>query len=258
MIDNRIKIASPERVLRIIKRMCEANLPLIIRGENDLSVGVKGRAVQITESQQGSFFRIDNVSERGMNHLKDSTKVQVEFVLSETQILFVSAVVSREAGVVVVKMPKSLVSVERRKNARHICTETMPVFVSLSVWQPSSDDLMTAPFYPQHTSLGGYLNVADLSVGGLCFLTRFPALGQVLKRGDVDHHARIYLPMVPPVEAQLVIRWVKRVKEYPKESRSEDFFDRFYRFGAEFVEPTEPLRFALRQYIQQLSREGAL
>lgn len=258
MTDNRIKIASPERVLRIVKRMCEANLPLMIRGESDQSVAVKGRAVEIFDSQQGPMFRIDNVSERGMAHLKNSNKLQVEFVLSETQILFVSMVVSRESGVLVVKMPKSLVSVERRKNARHICTATMPVFVSLSIWQPSSDDLMTAPFYPHHASVGGYLNVADLSVGGLCFLTRFPALGQAVKRGQVDDHARIYLPMLPAIEAKLVIRWVKRVKEYPKEANNEEFFDRFYRFGAEFVEPSDPLRFALRQYIQQLSREGAL
>ena len=51
MTDNRIKIASFERVFRIMKRICEANLPLIIRGEVDLSVAVKGRALEITESQ---------------------------------------------------------------------------------------------------------------------------------------------------------------------------------------------------------------
>lgn len=258
MTDNRIKIATPDRVLRIMQRICEANLPLMIRGEGDSSVGVKGRAAEIFLFQQGPLFRMDSISERGMQHLASSTKFQVEFVLSETQILFVASVVSRDSSSVILRLPKSLVSIERRKKARYVCSPSMRAFVSLSLWQPSSDDPLTPPFYAHHAALGGYLNLADLSMGGMCFFTRFPALGQSLKRGQIDHHARLYFPMLPPVEAKMEIRWVKRIKEHSKNADMDDFFHRFYRFGGEFIEPSEPLNFALRQFIQQLSQEGAL
>jgi hypothetical protein len=258
MTDSRIKITSPEMVLRILQRTCEASLPLMIRGDSDPSVAVKGRCVEILMAQQDPFFRIDSVSDRGMKHLEDSKKLQVEFVLTEAKIVFVSTIVSRESHAIVLRLPKSLVSIERRKNARYICTPEMRAFITLSAWQPSSDDAMTPPFYAHHAGLGGYLDVADLSLGGMCFVTRFPALGQIVKRGHIEEHARVYFPMSSPIDAKVVVRWAKRVKEYAKEAQMNDRFDRFYRFGGEFIEPTEQLKFAIRQYAQKLSQEGAL
>ena len=258
MTDSRIKITSPEMVLRILQRTCEASLPLMIRGDSDPSIAVKGRSVEILMAQKSPFFRIDNVSDRGMKHLEASTKLQVEFVLTEAKIVFVSTIVSRDNHSIVLHVPKSLVSIERRKNARYTCTPAMRAFITLSAWQPSSDDALTPPFYPHHAGLGGFLEVADLSMGGVCFLTRFPALGLIVKKGHIEEHARVYFPMSSSVDAKVEVRWVKRVKEYSKETQVNDHFERFYRFGGEFIEPSDQLKFAIRQYAQKLSQEGAL
>jgi len=220
-------------------------------------ITVKGRATNIVESSTPAL-RISNISEKGIQHLAGQTRVQVEFVMMSTKVLFVSSILSRGQNSIVVALPLSLVSIERRKNARYNCTDGLMAFIDLSVWKPEEEDATAPPFYPVYRTVASYVGVADVSFGGLCALTRFPAVTTALKRGMIDDRAKLVLPMQQPLDISLEIRWFKRIREYVKESTEPSAYMRSYRFGAEFINPSEQVRLAVRQFIQQLAQADAI
>lgn len=257
MEENRLKISNPQRVARILRRICQAGLQVMIRAESSTGIAVKGRATNFVMDASQPALRISNVSEKGIAHLGSQPRVQVEFIMMSTKVVFVSSVVAREHSSILVSLPASLVSIERRKNARYSCTESLSAFLDLSVWKPNLDDLAGPPFFSFYRGISGYVGVADLSLGGLCAVTRFPAVNSVLRRGLIDERAKLILPMQTPIEVGVEVRWSKRIREHIKGKDSQSF-QRYYRFGFEFVSQSEEVRIAVRQFIQQLSQAGAI
>lgn len=261
MNESRLKISNPQRVARILRRICQASLQVMVRGAGATGIAVKGRAANILMDSAEPAMRIANISDKGILHLSTMNRVQVEFVMMSTKVVFVANVVAREQNSVLVSLPAALVSIERRKNARYGCTEDLMAFLDLSIWKPQADDATAPPFYPPYRGLSGFLSIADLSFGGLCAVTRFPAVNTVLRRGLIDDRARLVLPMQDPLEVGIEIRWFKRIKEHVKTAAGEEethSFMRSYRFGVEFISQTDEVRMAVRQFIQQLSQAGAI
>lgn len=256
--ETRIKISDPQRIARILRRICQASLPVVVRSESSASTSVKGRVSAIIIDSSSPGVRISNISEKGIAYLKGNPKVQVEFVMMATKVVFTAKVLLCEHNNVLVSLPTTLVSIERRKNARYACTDELSAYLDLSVWHPDANDPTTPPFYPHVRSLATYISIADLSFGGLCAVTRFPAVSNVLKRGLMDDHARLILPMQAPLTVGIEVRWVKRIKELDKTNPAAPAYMRFYRFGIEFSNPNEQVRISIRQFIQQISQAGAI
>lgn len=231
----------------------------MVRGAGATGIAVKGRAANIILDTSTPAMRIANISDKGILHLSAVPRVQVEFVMMATKVVFLANVLAREQNSILISIPQALVSIERRKNARYNCTEDLGAFLDLSLWKPHIEDVTAPPFYPQFRALSGYLTVADLSFGGLCVVTRFPAVNTVLRRGLIDDRARLVLPMQEPLEVGIEVRWFKRIKEHVKgtEDTSHSFM-RSYRFGVEFISQTDEVRLSIRQFIQQLSQAGAI
>ena len=230
----------------------------MVRVEGSSAVAVKGRATSLQVDSESPGLRISSISEKGVSHLGSKARVQVEFIMMSTKVVFLSSVLKREQSSIIVSLPTTLLSIERRKNARYTCTEDLTAFLDLSVWKPDPDDPTAPPFFAHHRDLSSYLPIADVSFGGLCAVTRFPAVNSVLRRGMIDDRARLILPMQNPLEVGVEIRWVKRIKEHVKGHEESTAFMRFYRFGVEFVTQTDATRMAVRQFIQQVSQAGAI
>ncbi len=258
MNENRLKISNPQRVTRILRRICQASLQVMVRSAGSSSVAVKGRASNFVMDSMTPVMRISNISDKGVSHLGNVEKVQVEFVMMSTKVVFVSTILIREQNAIMVAMPSSLVSIERRKNARYACTEDLTAFLDLSIWKPQADDVTAPPFYPHYRDVASFIAIADLSFGGLCAVTRFPAVNTVLRRGLIDDRAKLVLPMQEPLEVGVEVRWFKRIKEHVKGKEDEQSFMRSYRFGLEFISQSDQVRLSVRQFIQQLSQAGAI
>ncbi len=257
MNENRLKISNPQRIARILRRICQASLPVVIRAVSTASIAVKGRAATVNDVGMGTM-RISNISEKGIIHLVGIEKIQVEFVMMSTKVVFMSQVLSREDKTLLISLPTTLVSIERRKNARYNCSEDLMAFLDLSVWRPKSNDMTAPPFYPHFSHLAGLLVVSDLSFGGLCAVARFPSVCQSLTRGVIDDQAKLLLPMQDPLAVGVEIRWLKRIREHVNGADDAGAFQRSFRFGIEFVNQSDQVRLSIRQFIQQLSQAGAI
>lgn len=224
------------------------------------AVSVKGRAATIMTYGPNNLpvMRISNVSERGIAHLVAANKVQVEFVMMSTKVAFVAIVQAREQQSILVGIPQTLVSIERRKNARYNCTDELRSFINLSCWQPDADDLTAPPFYPHCKNIAGYIPITDLSFGGFCATTRFPSSSLTVRRGLIDDKAQLVLPMIGNFNVGVEIRWIKRIKEHHKDSEGKETFKRYFKFGVEFVGQSDELKLSIRQFITKLSQAGAI
>lgn len=230
----------------------------MVRAESATGVSVKGRAANVILDTDVSGMRISNISEKGVTHLGMSSRVQVEFIMMSTKVVFVTTILAREQSCIVVAVPLSLLSIERRKNARYACSEDLTAFLDLSIWKPETDDATGPPFFSHHKDLAAYIAIADMSFGGLCAVSRFPAVNTVLRRGLIDDRARLILPMHEPLEVGIEIRWFKRIREHVKGNEDDGTFQRFFRFGIEFTSQSDAVRIAVRQFIQQVSQAGAI
>ncbi|MCX6109315.1 MAG: hypothetical protein NTZ90_06895, partial [Proteobacteria bacterium] len=240
-------------------RISEASLPVMVRLNGTTAVSVKGRASAVAATSTPPTMRISNVSEKGLAHLSAQLEVQVEFIMMATKVMFMARILVREQNSLTISLPTSLISIERRKNARFTSTDELTAYLDFSKWRPSGDDQTTQPHYPHQIGLASYLAVADLSFGGLCAVSRFPSSSMLLKRGIIDDGAKLILPLQEPLPVAVEIRWIKRIKESVKVGDDNEIRQvRSYRFGIEFVAPSDQVRLRIRQFIQQLSQAGAI
>ena len=231
----------------------------MIRVGGSRGVTVKGRATSLSALAVPPTLRLANVSEQGLVHLGEASEVQVEFVMMATKVMFVTRILAREQNSLSLSIPAALVSIERRKNARFICSEDLTAFLDMSKWKPGNEDLTAPPAFAHHLRLASYLSVADLSYGGMCVVTRFPAAVAALKRGLIDDDAKLILPLQEPLAVGVEIRWVKRLRESVLVAEGPGTrLLRSYRFGLEFVNQSDAVRLSLRQFIQQISQAGAI
>ena len=199
------------------------------------------------------------ISDKGRALLEAGAVVQVEFILMATKVMFSSRISSNENGNVSVALPTALISVERRKNARYPCREQLAPFLNLSIWSSGSDEYVLPPIYLHQEVIKSYIKIADISADGLCAVSRFPAMGMLLKRGVVDEEAKLVLPMSEPIPVKIEVRWVKRIKEHVDLGlKPEASFLRSFRFGISFINPTDQLRFSIRQFTHQLAQADAI
>jgi hypothetical protein len=230
----------------------------MVRAEGAAAVAVKGRASNVIVEGAEPGMRISNISEKGCMHLGMKSRIQVEFIMMSTKVVFIASILSREQSSIVVSMPTSLLSIERRKNARYACTDDVTAFLDLSIWKPEHEDVTAPPFFAHHRDLAAFIGIADLSHGGLCAVTRFPAVNTVLRRGLIDDRAKLVLPMQDPLEVGVEVRWFKRIREHVKGNEEDGTFQRYYRFGVEFINQSDAVKVAVRQFIQQVSQAGAI
>ena len=258
MEESQLKIANGERIGRILRRICQASLQVIIRTDATSSVAIKGRAVSLITEGNARGVRISNNSEKGMAYLTDRLDAHVEFIMMSTKVIFTSRFLLREQSSIVLTIPEELISIERRKNARYFTTPDLSAFLGFSLFRPAEDDVTSAPFFLHYRDVGALVALSDLSLGGVCAVTRFPALNAVLRRGMIDDAATLHLPMQAPIPLAIEVRWFKKIREHIKTADGSSKSIRTYKCGLEFKGKNEAVEVSIRQFLQQLSQAGAI
>lgn len=256
--ENKLKVSNPERILRILQKLCQASLQVTVRLPGEQGLAIRGKAIDISGDRGVTGMRIGGISEKGLGHLIAGGKIQIEFIMMSTKVVFQTVILKRDVAAILVQIPIALVSIERRKNARFPTTFDMLGFVSLSIWRSDTRDLLAPPYFDHHETLGHLISIADMSANGLCAAFRFPSLQLAVKSGVTDSDAHLHLPMLEPIPMAMQIRWVKKIKETVGDAESGIRQLRSYRFGCEFVNPSEDAILRIRHFIHQLTQQGAI
>ena len=255
-----MRISSPEKVARVLEKVGASGLPLLIRALSSPSTAIKGRAIPVGGSIRESGFKIGNISEQGIRFLAANAAggIQIEFVLMATKVVFFTSLSFLGRQDCVALLPSYLVSIERRKDTRFPVAGNARAFLSVNSWVPDAGDPATVPFFESTKNLASLLPVGDVSMGGISVVTRFPAACKMLDRGHAIEEVKFYLPLLPAFEVEASVRWCKRQKEAVQDVDGRARISRTYRFGIQFVNPTEELIRNLQLFIQQISQADAI
>jgi len=256
--DKPLRIIRTDRIERILNRLSSSKLAVLIRPTDRRSLAIRARAGErIALATGDAQICFTDISEKGSKALESAQQVQVEIVGTSPQILFNTELDKMDNGRIWIPEPKELLSYNRRSNARFSTTEKASSFISLGCWSPHQKDITAPPCYVPFISMGSWIRIADLSEGGFCGVSRFPSVIEATQQGRIDKNAKIIFPLHSPLAAPIEIRWVRKIKENSHDE-DEELCQRFYKFGAEFVEPSEELTLAVKQFIRQLSISEAI
>lgn len=251
------KIVNPERISRLFLKMCEGGMNGIIRPENQPNLGIRTAFHMVETSLREPVVYMTDISDKGIQVLTEGSIVQVEVVGMPTRVMFRTRIVKKVMGGVVIQMPGSLVSIERRRNARYRIVPRYMGYIQFSEWQADQADVASPPIFEQREQLASWCPLSDLSVGGACIRTQFPSALTIVQPGAVDLHAKLILPMIKPIELELSFRWQKRIRNRIHVNDEERYRLEFL-FGVEFSNLDESALLKVRQFLRQLSLADAV
>jgi len=255
-----MRISSPERVARLLEKVAQSSLPLLVRALSSPTIAVKGRAIPVDGSIGDQGFKIGGISDRGLKFLSANSAggLMVEFVLMSSKVEFYTTIATLSSLDCTVSLPNYLLSIERRKNARYQVAGNARAFMSFDTWEPDPEDMATVPFFESSSELGSLIPVGDVSLGGISLVTRFPSICKVFDRSPMEEIGQFYLPMSTPMPVEASIRWTKRVKEVLPDENGVNRIVRTFRFGVQFVNPSDDLLKSIQMFIQKLSQAEAI
>lgn len=258
--EENIKISNPERVLRILQRVAQGGLQILVRDVTQIETAVKGRAGSSASVSRLNGFTISGLSERGRVYLSahPDAVLQIEFVLMATKVIFHSKIMKVEGNSVMVMLPEVLTSIERRKDARYAVTPNARAFVKIENWHPDQKDTTMAPFFEYQRENASLLGAGDVSNGGLSIVSRFPSVCRILQRGAVLEQSALVLPLEAPIPTVLEVRWVKRIRDSVTDAQGNMRIIRIYKFGIQFINPNERLQNEIQKFMAKLSVAEAI
>ena len=258
--EQKIRISSPERVARLLEKVAQSRLPLLVRALSTPAIAVRGRAVQEAGVSRNQGFKIIDISDRGLKFLSENSAggLMVEFALMSTKVEFFTSITELNTTGCTVSLPDCLMSIERRKNARFQVGGSSRAFLSMDSWLPDAEDIAAVPFFESSNELGPLILVGDISEGGVSLVTRFPSMCTVLGRSSIQETGKLYLPMANPIAFEAAIRWSKTVKDVLPDEKGVNRIIRLYRFGVQFVNPSAGLVNQIQMFIQKIGQAEAI
>lgn len=251
------KITDPERLKRIFAKMCSAGMHVLLRTDEDANLGIRAIFHLIDEVNGENVLYLNGISEKGRQKLEFAKGVRVEVLGMPTRVMF-DAQIKRHFGEGIgIAIPESIISLERRQNTRYQTHPRHMAYLVLSSWRASSDDWAAPPVFLMNEPLASWLPLVDISMGGMCILTHFPAVLTAAAPTSIDHNAQLIFPMIGTVPVKVMVRWQKRTIDR-KVIGKREHSQRQFRFGIEFIEPEEQLKLKIRQFMRQLSMADAI
>ncbi len=233
-MNSSIKINNPERIRRILQRICESNLQIFLKTSPQSHISIRGTTQYLYANNNPPQMLITKVSARGIEILRDVKNVQIEFSMMSTKVLFSCQLISITGNSLYVSIPEQLVSIERRKNTRYPTTIDNSPYMNLDFLNENYCKPLSMPVVPCYDFLKNRLRVADLSLGGFCVVSDFPIFQNQLEIGKIDIASKMILPMIGEFITPVEIRWVKKVKEHLQGSSGKAHIT--YKFGIQFLE----------------------
>ena len=245
---------------RLLEKVENSGLPLLLRSDKDPTIAVKGRAIANNGSTRMNGFAIGNISDRGIEFLSKHSNgaIQVEFILTSEKVKFSTMISHLGRQQCVVDLPRYLESFERRKNSRFDTMENERAFVSVDGMAFDPGSLLSPPTFISTRKLGEMIAVGDISSSGLGLVSRFPFVSNFWSCADQIHPASLYLPMTAAIPLQASIRWTKKVTESSEAADGQIRSVSSYKFGLQFINPSEILQKSIHVFIQRLSHADAI
>jgi hypothetical protein len=269
--ESAIVFTKPSQIVEIMREVNRLQLPLLMRYSNT------GKAVRGMFSKYDSdkaLFVVTGVSAQGDKLMQVARAVKVEFILLSKKIVFISNVLRKRPGELILQAPQKIVAIERRLNVRYKVSLEQAAFVEFPEILVSGFGL-DAPFtMPQGTEsrkkkAKAKLRVDDVSLGGLACFTRAAAIAKELKTQDDSVPAIVSFPNQGLIHVPVSIRWTKKTTVTDREKHYEQVsntlhemldvsFGRhqniiresFHRVGLQFAEVSSDLDGALRTFIR--------
>lgn len=257
-LDARHDITSPQRIVRILQRVCQATLTVLIRLPAQPTVAVKGKASFLDMDADPPQLHITDVSEKGLQYLAGQRRIQVEFAMVSAKVVFTTDLIAMTQGKLIVSIPRSISNIERRQNIRHAIPPDLPAFFVPSIWKPTFRNDAEPAHFAYQRDLVHYIRLADISQTGFCGTMRFPAALAHLAEGAMDRRAQLVLPLETPHPIEIEVRWTKRLRTGEQRADGKTLSARSYRFGAAFVSPSEEFNIAMKQYLQRIAQLNAI
>lgn len=255
--ENSSKISNAQRILRIVEKMSAAKMNVVVRSLDDSGTGIRGTLAKVILVKQKRYVQIMDVSSLGLEKLQSSKLVKVEVLGMPSRVMFKTVVAKVYPSHALVVMPKQMISTERRANARYTTTENLKGFYCPDGFQPTQDEITAAPLIAPYEKLAAWSPIVDMSIGGMCVMGNFYALTKFLEGVEEDIEGKLQLPMSPPLPMKVVVRWRKKTINRLIEGGA-DHGRLEYRFGMEFVDPSEEDILKIRQFMRQLSLAQAI
>jgi c-di-GMP-binding flagellar brake protein YcgR len=237
--------------------MCDGRMQALIRTKDNIKVGIRANFARFDGQKNPPVIIFDKISEIGLQKLEKGIPIKIEVIGMPSKVMFVTSIIDKADEGVICSLPASLVTIERRQNSRYRVTPSAMAYLSFSLWEPEDDDPSAPPFFDAYRSLAGWIPILDISAGGVCVQSHFPAFINTLETVDLDPKAKLHLPMSAPMPVQAAIRWKRRIKNRFEEDNRERY-QLDFRLGIEFLELQEEYQIKIRNYLRQLSVADAI
>lgn len=257
-----VKLTNAPRIIRIFRKICQSKIQVLIRDLQNPSTAVKGRALTLQTVYHGDSKNVGiiicDVSSKGLRYLFDKETIQLEFVMVSSKIVCNCNILRIKDTELILSLPQALYSTEKRKSTRYKTHIEAPAFLKLSIWQSHEDDILAPPYFIQHSNIFETFPIVDLSFVGICFKTQFPSMIMSIEKGIIDSNAQILLPMSPSIPVELVVRWIKTIKEHVKLTSRESINIATFYVGCSFKLNQDDMTHRIRKYIQQIIEAKAI
>ncbi|MFK7828101.1 MAG: hypothetical protein AB8G05_28385 [Oligoflexales bacterium] len=256
-----VKIFNKQRIVRIFQKICQSRIQVLIRLETNSTTAIKAYANKLMSKTSDSEEKqitivLNNISDNGIKHLEGKKFIQLEFALISNKLICSSKIRQISDDELMVELPKSLTSIERRANARFKTKSECCAFVQLSKWKTSAKDLLATPYFEKHRNLATQFLVSDISVGGLCLKTFFPSISSKLSKDLIDEKAKLSLPLKKEISIGLNVRWIKKINEHIKITSSRNYIKTCYLIGCQFTEESDELLSEVKKFIKHIQETG--
>lgn len=255
-----VKISNEERIARILLRICESNLKLLMRTSKNSTTAIRGEAVNVYLGEDPPRLLISKISAKGSEILKKVDEIWVEFIMMSTKIVFKANRLSEIGNSIYISVPKQLISIERRQNMRYPISLDNSAFYELDILKENIIPNITFPTFSQFSNLQNRLLLTDISMGGACAISHFPFVKRTLQSNTIDNRAKLFLPVKAPINLPVEIRWFKKIKEHFESYGGRQNAMTTYKIGLQFLEDfiTEESRNTILQYINELTHSQAI
>lgn len=251
------KITNPERIQRIVHRMCEGKMQVLIRIKKDSKVGIRATFSAVKAQSPKSQIHFNDISEFGLQKLSVDQSVRFEVIGMPSKVMFMGKITNISQGALAIELPTTLISIERRQNVRYPTTAVKMAYLATSLWKPLLNDVSAPPIFEQFRPISNWLPIFDMSIGGVCVKSHFPSALNLLTGAADDPKAKLILPMTDPIILPVAFRWQRRIKNRVLEAGRERY-QLDFRLGIEFLEVEPTAITKIKQFLRQLSVADAI
>lgn len=246
-----------QEIADYIKDLALTDSTGIIRPIEEKKLGIKFRFGRTRFEERPYALQLIDISEYGLNRLKEFTRLKIEVFGQHKRIAFDSQILKVGSRSIWISLPKAVIESERRTRKRFLTDFNNLIFFNPKSWLVDGNDIAAPPVFGIYQPLASWTPVADVSFGGVCVETRFPSLLNWIESNPVCDHSEIILPMVGPCAVATELRWTKRIRERVKTDDSSTFAIQKYRFGLRFIEPSSEFEDQIAEFIKKLQLNEA-